>query len=142
MMRILLDEPEVRVAPTRKHASTENFGDVFASWIRSLTFFRPFLVGLTIVQNQPEATHRATSGILCSLSHQRLTNIYLERFLDLTTEVPRTPKINQRMDHYPAQPSGENLGAEEKTLRRKGIVLAVVGALLIVLAVLDGWPVV
>jgi len=46
------------------------------------------------------------------------------------------------MDHYPAQPSGENLSAEEKTLKRKGIVLAVVGALLIVLAVLDGWPVV
>ena len=107
----------------------------------SLTYFGPFLGGL-IVQNQLEASHRATSGILCSLSHQRLTNIYLERFPDLTTGVPRAPKINQRMNHYPAQPSGENLGAEEKTLRRKGIVLAVVGALLIVLAVLDGWPVV
>jgi hypothetical protein len=46
------------------------------------------------------------------------------------------------MDHYPADPSGENLGAEERTLRRKVIVLAVVGALLIALAVLDGWPVV
>jgi hypothetical protein len=46
------------------------------------------------------------------------------------------------MEHYPVQTSGENLGVEEKTLRRKGIVLAVVGALLIVLAVLDGWPVV
>jgi hypothetical protein len=46
------------------------------------------------------------------------------------------------MDHYSADPSGENLGAEESTLRRKGIVLAVVGALLIALAVLDGWPVV
>jgi hypothetical protein len=46
------------------------------------------------------------------------------------------------MDHYPADPSGENLGAGESTLRRKGIVLVVVGALLIALAVLDGWPVV
>src|SRR5215210_6672664 len=88
----------------------------------SLTYFGPFLGGLTIVQNQLEATHRATPGILCSLSHQRLTNIYLERFLDLTTGVPRALKISQRMDHYPAQPSGENLSAEEKTLKRKGIV--------------------
>jgi hypothetical protein len=83
-MRILLDEPELRVAPTRKHTGTENFGSVFASWIRSLTYFGPFLGGLIIVQNQLEATHRATSGILCSHSHQRLTNIYLKRFVDLT----------------------------------------------------------
>jgi hypothetical protein len=46
------------------------------------------------------------------------------------------------MDHYPADSSGENLGAEERTLRRKRIVLAVVGALLIALALLDGWPMV
>jgi hypothetical protein len=93
-------------------------------------------------ENQVEATHRAIFGILCSLSDQRLTNIYLEGSLDLTTVVPRAPNTNQRMDYYPADSSGENLGAEERTLRRKGIVLAVVGALLIALAVLDGWPVV
>jgi hypothetical protein len=45
-------------------------------------------------ENQLEATHRTTFGILCSLSDQRLTNIYLEGFLDLTTVVSRAPKIN------------------------------------------------
>jgi hypothetical protein len=40
------------------------------------------------------------------------------------------------MDHSPAQPPGE------RVIRRRGIVVALVGALLIALAVLDGWPVV
>jgi hypothetical protein len=45
------------------------------------------------------------------------------------------------MDLSPLRPPpGENLGAEERALRRKGIVLAVIGALLMALAVLDGWP--
>jgi len=44
------------------------------------------------------------------------------------------------MDRFPAKPPGEDAGAEERALRRKAILLTAVGALLIVLAVLDDWP--
>jgi hypothetical protein len=45
------------------------------------------------------------------------------------------------MDLSPLQPPpGENFRAEERARRRNGVVLAVIGALLMALAVLDGWP--
>lgn len=54
--------------------------------------------------------------------------------------VLRARTIGWYMDRSPIHSPDENLGAEGKVLRRKGFVLAVIGALLMVLAVLDGWP--
>ena len=44
------------------------------------------------------------------------------------------------MDRSPVHSPDENLGTEEKALKRKGFALAAIGALLMALAVLDGWP--
>jgi hypothetical protein len=44
------------------------------------------------------------------------------------------------MDRSHVRHPGEDFGAEERAPRRRGIILTVVGALLMILAVLDGWP--
>ena len=51
----------------------------------------------------------------------------------------QTRTIKQRMDRLPIGPPHEDLGAEERAHSRWSIVLALVGVLLMILAVLDGW---
>jgi hypothetical protein len=53
--------------------------------------------------------------------------------------VSQTSTIEQRMDHFPAKSPGQNAGAQERALRRKAFLITAVGALMMVLAVLDDW---
>ena len=69
-------------------------------------------------------------------SHQRLTDVYLKRFLDLTRAVLLLRTISASMVRYPVERSREDYNAEERAARRGGAVLTIVGALLCVLAVL------
>ena len=65
----------------------------------------------------------------------------LERILDLTTVGSPHPTIERRMDRYSLdEPPVEEQNTEETAgSRRAGIVLAVVGVLIMSLAMLCGW---
>jgi hypothetical protein len=73
---------------------------------------------------------------------RHLTDSYPKRILDLTTVVPPPPTIERRMDRYTLEehPSEEHDAKGTAGSRRAGIFLAVVGALIMALAVLGGGP--
>jgi|tagenome__1003787_1003787.scaffolds.fasta_scaffold16489157_1 hypothetical protein len=54
--------------------------------------------------------------------------------------VSQSRTIEQYTDSCLVELPGEDLGVDENALRRRGIILAMVGALLIALAMLSGWP--
>jgi hypothetical protein len=72
---------------------------------------------------------------------RHLTDSYSKRILDLTKVVSLPPTIGGRMKHYSLdKPPGEEHGAEGTAgSRRAGIFLAVVGVLLLALAMLGDW---
>jgi hypothetical protein len=69
-------------------------------------------------------------------SHQRLTDVYLKRFLDLTRAVLLLRTISASMVRYPIERLCEDFSSEERAARRAGAVLSFVGVLLMASAVL------